>query len=149
MVTFVVKTFERVRARIALLSLKSGRVSLIISFTAPHKMLVMVSRMWTVILNGLGPLNMTYPCCVTLLPTILALRNTWVYICTLYSSDEGSNVEASIDDFLGIRLTLSVPNINPNDGHVGFRRDLNDVRLGCKDNVVKEMVTLENVFDLI
>jgi len=75
-VAFAVKAFERVRARVALLGFKSRRISLIVSFTAPHKMLVMVSRMWTITLNTLGLLNTTYPYCVTPLPTILALRNT-------------------------------------------------------------------------
>jgi len=57
---------------------------------------------WTVTLKTLGPLDMTYPGHVTPLPTILALWYTWVHVGSSYSSDEASDIEASVDDFLSI-----------------------------------------------
>ena len=105
--------------------------------------------MWTVTLKTLGLLDMTYSSRVTPLPTILALWYTWVYVGSLYSSDEASDIKASVDDFLSIWPTLSVPNVNPNDGHVRFVGNLNDMRLRCEDDVIKDMVALENAFNIV
>jgi len=44
---------------------------------------------------------------------------------------------------------LDIPDVNPDDGHVRFQRDLDDVRFRCEDDVVEQMVGLENVFDFI
>jgi len=44
---------------------------------------------------------------------------------------------------------LRVPDINPDDGHVRFWGNLDDTRLRSKENVVKDVVAPENVFNII
>jgi len=44
---------------------------------------------------------------------------------------------------------LSVPNIDPDYGHVRLGRDFDDTRFRHKDNVVKDVVAFENVFNVI
>jgi len=44
---------------------------------------------------------------------------------------------------------LDIPDVDPDDRHVGFWRDLDDVRFRCENDVVEQMVGLENVFNFI
>jgi len=39
-------------------------------------------------------------------------------------SDESSYVESSVDEGFGFRATLSIPDVNPYDGHIGFQQNL-------------------------
>jgi len=55
---------------------------------------------------------------MTPLPTVLTLRNTRVQIGPIYHGDITSNVETSVDNFLGIGPVLHVPDINPYDSYV-------------------------------
>jgi len=105
--------------------------------------------MQLVALNTLRLLDMAYPCCVTPFPTILVLWNSWVHVCTTNCCNKASNVEASVDNFLGIWTALSVPNIDPDYGHVRLGRDFDDTRFRCKDNIVKNVVAFENAFNVI
>ena len=68
-----------------------------------------------IVLDTLGPLNATNTCCVTPLPTVLALWNTWVHVSIMYDSNETPNVELSIDNSFGLRTILGVPCINPDN----------------------------------
>ena len=86
---------------------------------------------------------------MSLLPTILALQNTWVHVGSTNYSDKAFYIEASVDYFLGIGPILCVPNVNPNYGHIKFGQDFNDSRLGCKNNVIEYMITLEDILNFI
>jgi len=86
---------------------------------------------------------------VILFPTILALWNSWIHVGSSNSSDKASHIEVSVDDFFCVSITLRVPDINPDDGHVGFGGNLDDIRSRSKDNVVKDVVAPENAFDII
>jgi len=44
---------------------------------------------------------------------------------------------------------LGVPNVNPNNGHVGLGRHLDDMRLGSEDDIVEQVVVLEDIFNFI
>jgi len=44
---------------------------------------------------------------------------------------------------------LRVPNVDPDDRHVGFRGDLDDARSRSEDNVVEDVVTSEDAFNII
>jgi len=70
-------------------------------------------------LDTLGPLDATNICYVFPLPTVLTLWDTWVYISTIYHSDETPHVEPSVNDSFGLRTILSVSNVDL-DGHVRF-----------------------------
>jgi len=64
------------------------------------------------------PLEATCKCDVAPLPAIFALQGTGVYISSSYKSNEASDIEALINDFLGQRSVLRVLNIDPYDGYV-------------------------------
>jgi len=86
---------------------------------------------------------------MTPFPTILALRNSQIHISSLNCSNEASYIEASVYDLFCIGTALRVPNVDPDDRHVGFRGDLDDVRSRSEDNVVEDVVTSEDAFDII
>ena len=44
---------------------------------------------------------------------------------------------------------MQVPNINPDNGHVRFRGDLDDMGFGGKDNVIEYVIALKDAFDII
>ena len=52
------------------------------------------------------------------LPTVLTLRDTWVYVGTFDSSDESSNIEVMIDNVLCQRITLGIPDVHPDHCYV-------------------------------
>ena len=60
-----------------------------------------------------------------------------------------SDVELSVYDFFGIWTVLDVPYVNPDDGHVGFWRYLNDLRFVCKNNVIEQVIVLKDIFDVV
>jgi len=59
------------------------------------------------------------------LPTILALRDAWVHVCSMNGHDVPTNIEAPVDKHFGIAATLYVPYIYPDNSHARFRRYLN------------------------
>jgi len=74
--------------------------------------------MRTIVLDTFGTLNMTNSHSVSPFPAVFTLQDTWVYICTMYCSDETSHIKASVDDRFGFGTVLSIPNIDPNNGHI-------------------------------
>jgi len=55
----------------------------------------------------------------------------------------------SVYDLFCIGTTLRVPNVNPDDKHVRFRGDLDDARSRSEDDVVEDVVTSEDAFNII
>jgi len=53
-------------------------------------------------------------------PVVFALRDPRVHVHSLDSCYVFTNVEALIDEHLGIASTLNVPYVDPYDGHVRF-----------------------------
>jgi len=53
-------------------------------------------------------------------PAVFALGDTGISVSTPDCSDEASNIEAPIDETLGFRTALSIPDVDPYDGHVQF-----------------------------
>jgi len=86
---------------------------------------------------------------MTPFPTILALRNSQIYISSLNCSNKASYIKASAYDLFCVGTTLRVPNVDPDDRYVRFREDLDDARSRSKDNVVEDMVTSEDAFNII
>ena len=71
---------------------------------------------------------MTAECQVAPLPTVLALRDTWVCVGTSNGSDVASNIEASVDDVLSYRTAPGIPDVHPNHHLVGFGGRFDDTR---------------------
>jgi len=75
----------------------------------------------TIAFDAFGTLNSTREHRVTPFPAIFALRYSKVHVSTSNSHDILFNIEASVDKALSPTTTLDIPNIYPNDRHVGFR----------------------------
>ena len=84
-------------------------------------MLVVNCLMRPIVLDTLGPLDVTNTHCMSPLPIVLTLWDIWVHISTMYYSDETPHVEMLIDDSFGLRTILSIPDIDLDDGHVRFQ----------------------------
>jgi len=74
--------------------------------------------MRAITLHTFSPLDTAYSSHVTPLPTVLTLKNTQIYIGPAYCSDITSNIEMSVDNFLGVGPILHVPDVDLYDSHV-------------------------------
>jgi len=74
--------------------------------------------MGPIALDVFGPLDITNTSCVFPFPAIFALQDTWIHICSAYSSNEASNIEVSVDNYLSFGTILYVLDINPDYSHV-------------------------------
>ena len=83
------------------------------------------------------------------LPAILALEDTKAHIGTPHYSDNISNVKSSVDDFFGIVTVLVIPNVDSDNSHIQLGRDFDDVWSQCKNDVIENVITFENAFDII
>ena len=124
--TSAVKALEHVRARVALLSFRPKRVRFGGSFTTPSKLAMMFSYMRAIAFYTFGSLDMAYPCQMTPLPTILALRDTRIHVGTSHCCNDTSYIETSVNNFLSIVTVSSIPYVNPDNSHVQFRKDLDN-----------------------
>jgi len=111
--------------------------------------MMVFSEMGTITFHTFSSLNMTYSCHMPPLPTVLTLQYTWIHICIPNCYNVATNVESLVNDFLSIRSVLSIPNVYPNDGHVGLGRYLDDTRFWCEDNVVEQVIIFQDIFDFI
>ena len=102
----------------------------------------------TIALDTFETLNTTNSYSMSPFPVVFTLQNTWVYICTMYHSNETSHIEVSVDDRFGFGTILSVPNINPNNGHIWFQRNFDNSWPRGENNVVEDMVVFENFLDV-
>ena len=60
-----------------------------------------------------------------------------------------TNIEPTVNNFLGIWSILGVPNVNPYNNHVGHGRYLDYMWFGSKDYIVKQVIVFENVLNFI
>jgi len=61
--------------------------------------------------------------------TIFALRNTRVHVGSSDSSDIIIYIETSVNETFSFCTILRIPNINPNNSYIRFRRHVNDVQM--------------------
>jgi len=59
--TLTVETLEHVRTRFTFLGFKSRGIYFVVSFTAPRKVAVIVSEMWSIAFSTFRPLDATNP----------------------------------------------------------------------------------------
>ena len=104
--------------------------------------------MRTIALDIFGTLNTTNSHSVFPFPAVFTLWDIWVYICTMYYNNETSYIEVSVDDRFGFGTVLSVPNIDPNNGHIWFQRNFDNSWPRSKNNVVENVVVFENFLDI-
>ena len=85
--------------------------------------------METIAFDTLGLLDPAKSHSVTPLPAVFTLWNVWIHVSTLNHRNEASNVEASIDQTFSLCTALDILDIDPDNRHIRFRRDLNDPEL--------------------
>jgi len=115
-ITFAVHIFEDVRTWFIFLSGRS--ICFLVLHTTPCFLSVVFGHMSFIALGTPKDMRATTKCRMSPLPTVLALQNTWVHISTFDSSDETSNVKATIYDVLCQRTTLGIPDVQPDYHHV-------------------------------
>jgi len=115
-----------VRTRIALLSFEPRRIRFGVSFTTSSKLTMMFSYMRAIAFYTFRSLDMAYPCQMTPLPTILALRDTRIHVGAFHYHDDTFYIEMSVNNFLSIITVFGIPYINPDNSHVRFRKDLDN-----------------------
>ena len=118
MIASIVHIFESVQVQLSLLSFQPWRVSFCISLTAPHKVMVVLSLVRTIVFYIPKVLNSTREDCMFLFPTILTLWYNWVYICFVNSVDIASNIEVPIYESFDFVTTLNIPDVQPDNSHV-------------------------------
>ena len=73
-----------------------------------------------VVLDTFGALYSAQESGMSPFPAVLALRDSWVHVCSPNGSNVLSYVEAPVDEYLGISPTLNIPYVDLYYGHVGF-----------------------------
>ena len=94
----------------------------------PRFFSVVFGRVSSIALGTSGDVRLTAECQVAPLPTVLALRDTWVCVGTSNGSNVASNNKVSVDDVLSYRTALEIPDVHPNHRLVGFGGCLDDTR---------------------
>jgi len=98
MVAFAVHAFEDVWTWLAFLG---GQTICFLVFHATSCFLsVVFGNVGSIALGAPRDMRVTAKCRMSPLPTVLTLRDTWVYVGTFDGNDESSNVEATIDNVL-------------------------------------------------
>ena len=125
-------------------SFKSGRISLEIHLTISHQLSIIFYLMEIIVFDIFRPMYVTHKSHVFPFPTILVLRDIWVYICFSNCCNMTSNIKASVGDTFSLITTFRVLDINPDHIHVRFRRCFNDIRLGCENSAIENMSGLND-----
>jgi len=89
----------------------------------------MFDFVWTITLDTFGIMYITYKSNVSSFPVVLILKNVGIHICTTNSCNVTSNVEAFVNEILSFGTTLRIPNVNPDNSYVRFRRDFDNLRM--------------------
>jgi len=76
------------------------------------------------------------------------LGNTGIHVRSANRGNVFAYVEASVNQEFSVLSALHVPNINPNDSHIGFWRNIDNPWFGCKGNVVENVVLFEDIFNV-
>ena len=134
-VSFAVGALKGVRAWFALLGFGSGRINFSISFATPTEFSMMFRFVRPIAFDAFGSLDSTRECGMPPLPAIFALGDSWIHICSSNRSDIVAHIEAPVNEEFSILPALYIPNINPNNSHIGFWRDFDDPWFGCKRNI--------------
>jgi len=102
-----------------------------------------------VALDTFGLLDSTWECGMTPFLAIFTLQNPRVHVSTSNSCDEPTNVDALVNKSLGFTAALDIPYINLNDHHIWLRRCFDDAWFGYKSNIVKNLILLDDSFNII
>jgi len=141
-------TLERVQTWFTFLGFKAWWISLFIGLAALAEFAMILWFVGSIILNALWTLDSTRKSQMTPFPAVFTLWDFRVHISCPNSCNKSSDVEAPIDKSFGFYTALSIPDINLYNCHIQFGRCFNHSWLGCKSDVVKNLVLLDNSFDI-
>ena len=148
MISLTIQILEWVRARFSFLCFKLRRVWFFIRLTTPSKFTLVLPFMGAITLNTFWSLYFAREGWMLPSPAVFALRDTRISVSAPDCSDEAPDIEAPIDETLGFCTALSIPDINPYDGHVQFGWNFNNSWLRCKGDIVEDVVLLDDCFDI-
>ena len=144
-----VGTLKSVWTWFAFFGFEMRRVDFVIGFAAPTKFTMVLQFVGTITLYTLQALNSARKSRITPFPIVFTLRDTRVCISHSNCRNISSNIEVPIYKALGLSTTLSIPYIDPHDCHIWFGRHLNHLWFGSENNIVKDLVLLNDSFDII
>jgi len=147
-ISFAVGALEGVRAWFALFGFKSGGINFSIRFTTPTEFSMMFRFVRPVAFDAFGSLESTRECGVTPFPAIFTLRDSRIHVCSSNRCDMVAHIEAPVNEKFSVLPALHIPDVNPNDGHIGFWRDFDDPWFGCEGDIVEYMILFKNSFDI-
>ena len=79
------------------------------------------SLMRAIVLDTLRALDIAGHSCMSLLLAILILRDTRIYVGFSNGSNKLPYIKTPINKTFGLASALNIPNIDPNNQHVGLR----------------------------
>ena len=103
---------------------------------------------WTIALDAFSSLNATQKGRMSPLPAILALGDSQIHIRTSNCGDVIAHIEAPVNEKFSVFSTFNIPDVDPNNGHIRFRRDFNNSRFRRERDVVENVVLLEDGFNV-
>ena len=102
--------------------------------------------METVAFDIFGPMHVTHESHMTSFPTILILRNTWIYIYSSNCCSVTSDIGTPINEVFCSSITLRVPDTDLNYSHIRFGRHFDDLESRHENSVVKNVSTFDHYF---
>lgn len=117
-VFFTVETFKFVRLGLAFPCFKSGQVGFLVSFATPCHVSMVFESVWSSTFLAFSTMSTACKGCVSLLPAVVTLWNTWVHRSAFYYGDVPAEVTRSVDKGLSFCAILEVPNIDLNGSYI-------------------------------
>ena len=143
-----IRASEWMRTWVALLSLETWRVHLLIRFAVPPKFSVVFRFVWTIALNALGALDSAREDCMSPLSAVFALGYTQVYVCPFNSRDISANVKTPINKALSFASALLIPNVNLDNWHVWLGWYFDNPWSRSKFDIIEYLILFQDIFDI-
>ena len=126
-ISVTIRPLERMWVQNICFYLETRRVGLLIHLATPPKLMMVFRLVRAIALDVLGALNTAWHGSMSPSPTILVLRDIWVHIGSLNSSNKSSYIKAPINKTFSLTTTLNVPDINPNNYYIRLRRNFDNL----------------------
>lgn len=108
--------------------------------------MLVLSLMRNIVLYTPGTLNSVWKDSMFLLPTILILWHTWIYVCSTNSGNIASNIKAPVNESFSFVTTLNVSDIQLDNNYIRLQKYFNNMRSWGYCNVNKYVVSLNDGF---
>ena len=116
-----VEASKKVGTGLAVLCFEPRQVDFVIGFATPCKFSMVDGLVWAIVFDALCLLYSTNDSSMAPLLAIFALKDAWIHVGTLNSHNEPFYVEPLVDERFSFGAALSIPDVDPYDGHIRFR----------------------------